>query len=137
MDQNVCIPPIMLATDDELRSIEFIVALAERFVEKEFSRLSAIDWLDEKLFCWPGNIVEADGKTPLVLYTGEREPFKVQGPNIIEVAYDFEETFSWNTNLQKFATCPPRRRPNFSLLLRLKLWDAAFKIDADPIVLPD
>lgn len=135
MEQKNYITPIMLAPVEELLSGEFLVALAERFVEKEFSRLGAIDWLDERLFCWPGDIVEADG-TPFVLYTGEREPFKVQGPSIIEVAYDFEETYSWNSNVQKFATCPPRRRPNTSLLLRLKLWDAAFKIDADPIVLP-
>ncbi|MFT6660687.1 MAG: hypothetical protein ACJA0K_000664 [Maricaulis maris] len=123
-DQTTNIEPIVLATDDELLSMEFFRALARRVKELDRSRLGTTAWLDEKLFCWPGDIFNADG-TELILYE-----------DIVDEAYGWEESFSWNTNVKVFAERPPKRRPNRAILLRLKLWDAAFKIDADPICLP-
>ena len=116
---------ILLASKEELSAIEYFAALARKIDALGLSRLGTTAWLDEKLFCWPGQILNADG-TPFRLYE-----------DIIEDAYGWEESFSWNSNVKKLAANGPKRRPNANLLLRLQLWDAAFKIDADPIILPD
>jgi hypothetical protein len=118
------IPPIVLASDQELMTIAFYWALALRILALGLSRLGTTAWLDQKLFCWPGDIFNADG-TRFTLYE-----------DIIEDAYFWEESYSWNTNVKKLAKRGPNRNPQKRLLLRFKLWDAAFKIDADPIVLP-
>lgn len=115
---------ILLASNEEMLTIAFFWALARKIAALGLSRLGTTAWLDEKLFCWPGQIVYADG-TPFKLYE-----------DIIDDAYGWEESYSWNTNVKKLAECGPRRRPNKRMLLRFQLWDAALKIDADPIILP-
>ena len=126
MDYKLCpANPIQLASDGELLSRGFFRQLASKIKQLELSRFGATAWLDEKLFCWPGEILNADG-TVFQLHE-----------DIIDDAYGWEESFSWNSNVKKIANSGPKRRPNTRLLLRFQLWDAAFKIDADPIILPD
>lgn len=121
-ERNATIDPIVLETNETLLSILYFWMLAIRIAGLGLSRLGATAWLDEKLFCWPGEIVYADG-TPFRLYE-----------DIIDDAYRWEESYSWNTNVKRIAVCGPKRCPNRNLLLRLQLWDAAFKIDADPVL---
>ena len=123
--QIFSIVPIVLALDKELLTPEYFWALARKIDALGLSRLGTTAWLDEKLFCWPGEVLNADGSL-----------FQLH-EDIIDDAYGWEESFSWNSNVKKIAGSGPKRRPNTRLLLRLQLWDAAFKIDADPIILPD
>jgi hypothetical protein len=123
-ETNATIDPIVIETNETLLSILYFWMLAVRIAGLGLSRLGTTAWLDEKLFCWPGEIVYADG-TPFRVYE-----------DIIDDAYGWEESYSWNTNVKRIAVSGPKRRPNRNLLLRLQLWDAAFKIDADPIILP-
>jgi hypothetical protein len=122
---NSAVASIMLASNEELLTIEYFWALACKIDALGLSRLGTTAWLDERLFCWPGEILNADG-TVFQLHE-----------DIIDDAYGWEESFSWNSNVKKIVVSGPKRRPNTRLLLRFQLWDAAFKIDADPIILPD
>lgn len=124
-EENSATASAMLASNEELLTIEYFWALACKIDALGLSRLGTTSWLDERLFCWPGKILNADG-TPFQLHE-----------DIIDDAYGWEESFSWNSNVKKIADSGPKRRPNTRLLLRFQLWDAAFKIDADPIILPD
>ncbi len=121
---ELCTAFIVLAEYEELMTREYYWALSRSIKTLGLSRLGATAWLDQKLFCWPGDILNADG-TSFVLYE-----------DIIEDAYFWEESFSWNSAVKRIAKTGPKRGPQKRLLLRFKLWDAAFKIDADPIVLP-
>ena len=51
----------------------------------------------------------------------------------IDRAYGRDEGGTWNSNVKVFATRRPQRRPAQKMLLRLQLWDAAFKIAGRPI----
>ena len=124
----------MLALDEELRTKEWMMELARRFVAHDFSRHGAISWLDQRLFCWPGLILFSDGKQ-LKLRADDENPFSPK-PGTIQQAYGVDTSYAWNTNIKVFADRPMMRNPNWALLPRLRLWDAAFKIDADPIILP-
>jgi len=101
---------------------EFTHELAKKMRDLNLSRQKSIDWLDQKLFH------ELDAPVHLI---GGKE-FHVY-PGIYEDAYGESFEYRWNTDIKRHADCLPQRAPNKSLLLRLWLWDLAFKVADDPI----
>lgn len=56
-------------------------------------------------------------------------------PDIVEEAYAYELSFSWTTDIKVFAKRKPQRQSRGAHLLRLQLWDAAYKMDGRPVTL--
>jgi hypothetical protein len=107
---------------ERLLSLDFIEGLAQRIVELDLSRVKSTDWLACKIYNFDGTIFDWSGR-PLYL-----------GLDVVDRAYGDDESCSWNSEVKRFASEPPKRRPRHSILLRLALWDAAFKIVGKPVL---
>lgn len=112
----------ILAPQTQVLTREFLRELARKMEALKLSRLKSIDWLDRRLF--------HDLKTPVEHSDGR--PFNVHR-DIIEEAYGWSDEYRWNTDIKRHAKVMPKRAPNKSLLLRLYLWDIAFKVAGDPV----
>ena len=53
-------------------------------------------------------------------------------PDVVEEAYGYELSFSWTTDIKGFAARKPCRQSPGKHLLRLHLWDAAYKLAGGP-----
>jgi hypothetical protein len=115
---------IYMATRERLLSLDCIEGIAIRVVELKLSRLGSTSWLAHTIYSFEGTIFDWNG---VALDQSE------SGPDYIEDAYGFDEACTWNSAVRKFAHVRPVRRPRESMLLRLGLWDAAFKIIGQPI----
>ncbi|MEL6709053.1 MAG: hypothetical protein AAFP79_12295 [Pseudomonadota bacterium] len=108
-----------------LLSPEWKQALAKRLSRDEVTRLGGFLFLMSHILDF-----HDDGG---VILDGDGEALKIHD-DIVEEAFGWELTFSWNTDVQEFAERMPRRRSEEHLLLRLQLWDAAYKIEGDPVL---
>lgn len=111
---------VWVAKESVLRSKEYLHWLAKRMKDLEITRMGGFIFLLQMLteFIQAGGIVrDASGKK-IVLHD-----------NVIEDAYGWEVTFSWNSDFQaEFVDRMPLRRAAERLVPRLQLWDAALRI---------
>ncbi len=126
MEENQYAWVYTLAPDYVVLTREFLLELAKKLKELDRSRQGTIDWLDRRLFHDLDRRVYLHGGEQLVIHR-----------DIIDEAYGWSDEYRWNTDVKRLASEHPQRAPNRSLLLRLNLWDLAFKIGGDPIVLDD
>lgn len=110
--------------DDELLSYDFLMQLADAISALGLSRQRTTDWLAETIYSSPQTIVDGQG-VAIKIYD-----------EIFDDAYGADTSFCWNSNVKRFADRRPQRRPKKSMLLRMQLFDAAFKILGRPIELP-
>lgn len=117
---------VKVLTDEQLRSPAYIHQLATRMTEEGITRMGGFLFLMETLFDF-----RDDGGMVL---DGEGQSIDLHD-DVIEDAYAWEVTFSWNTDVQVFAERLPLRRVKSSLIARLRLWDAAYRISGRPITI--
>jgi hypothetical protein len=113
---------IYIESRERLLSLDFIEGLAVRITELNLSRVKSTDWLADKIYTFEGTIYGWDGRR---LYIDS---------NIVDRSYGKDVSGTWNGEVKIFATQPPLRRPRHSMLLRLALWDAAFKMIGKPVL---
>lgn len=112
----------ILAAEKIIRTRQRYQALGKSMSNLGLSRQKSIDWLDQKLFH------ELDRP----VFHAHGEEFHIY-PGIYEDAYFGSFDYRWNSDVKVFADLMPQRAPNKNLLLRLWLWDLAFKVDGNPI----
>lgn len=110
---------VWVAKDSVLRSKAYVHWLAKRMRALEITRMGGFIFLLQMLteHLQAGGIVR-DAKGAIIRL----------GNEVIEDAYGWEVTFSWNSDAQVFADRLPLRRAKRSLVPRLRLWDAALRI---------
>ncbi|HEX7822829.1 MAG TPA: hypothetical protein VF463_19695 [Sphingobium sp.] len=116
---------ISLFTATVLLSPELKMTLARRLVEDEISRMGGFIFLMSRILDFTdggGRVLNEHGAA---IYIHQ---------DIVEEAYDYELSFSWTTDIKVFANRKPRRKSPSRHLLRLQLWDAAYKIEGRPII---
>lgn len=107
---------IVLANENILLSREYKMSLAQRLIQMELSRMKTADWLYETLNNYEGTI-----------YINRNYILRVHD-DLIELAFGNDEAFTYATDIKRFADRMPERRTSRSQLLRLHVFDAAFKI---------
>lgn len=117
-------PVLAVATDADLLSHDFLMAVADKIASLGLSRAKTTDWLADTVYSWRGLIVDGAGRVIEI------------HDEIFDDAYGRDTWFSWNSSVKMFRDRRPLRRSKHAMLLRLQLWDAAFKIAGRPIVLP-
>jgi hypothetical protein len=115
-------PTVQVADDDVLLTKEYVHELAKRLVELRRSRQGTANWLTDILFREDTFVLDADGN-PMDLHD-----------EIVEQAYGRDGSFSWNSAVKRFAQRLPKKKPKPSVLPRLRLFDAAFKLIGQPII---
>jgi len=115
---------IMIAPKAVLLSVDYIHALAANVSELGLSRRKTPDWLAETLFGFL-----ADGGQVL---TGEGELLDLHDC-VVDDAHGDDASFEWISAQKRRVANPPRRAPRRSMLLRLQLYDAAFRIVGKPV----
>lgn len=121
---------IYVEEDDLLLSAEFKHCLAKQLIKFKYrnrllSRQTTVDWLTDVIydFCNHGGII----------YDGDGDEIYIHS-DIIDDAYFDDESYSWNSDVRRFARRVPKRRSSDRILLRLQLFDAAFRIIGEPIL---
>jgi hypothetical protein len=117
---------IVVAPKEVLLTIGFIWGLSKSLRDLGLSRRKTPDWLAEVIFGWIENggvILDEDG-VELIIY-----------PGIIGDAHGEDGSFAWIAEQKRRAEEPPRRRPRSSLLLRLQLYEIAFRLIERPVVI--
>jgi len=120
---------IYVEEDSWLLSPEYKHLLAKRLVslrikKKPLSRQSTTDWLSDVInqFCEDGGTIYDEDGDEIIIYD-----------EIFDDAYFDDPSFSWNSDVRRFARKMPKRRSSDRLILRLQLFDAAFRIIGEPI----
>jgi len=115
--------------DNWLLSPEYKHLLAKRLVKmrykgKPLSRQSTTDWLSDVInqLCEDGGKIYDEDGDEIIIYD-----------EIFDDAYFDDPSFSWNSDVRRFARRMPKRRSSDCLILRLQLFDAAFRIIGKPI----
>lgn len=117
---------IQVAPKAVLLSIGFIWGLAKSIRDLGLSRRKTPDWLADVIHGWiasGGTIIDEDG-VELDIY-----------PGIIDDAHGEDGSFAWVAEQKRRADERPRRRPRLSLLLRLQLYEIAFRIIGQDVVI--
>ena len=104
---------------ERLMSLDAIDGLSERLTLLPTSRRGTLDWMADTLHGW----IEAGG----VVLDGEGGEIDIY-PGIIDDAHGEDGSGEWISAQRKRRGNPPRRRPRQTMLLRLQLYDAAFRI---------
>ena len=120
---------IYVEEDKWLLSAGYKHILAQRLVGLEFeskpvSRRTTTNWLADTIFKFcegGGKIYDEDGDE-IIIYD-----------EVFEDAYFDDLAHSWNSAVRRFARKMPKRRSPDRLILRLQLFDAAFRIEGTPI----
>ncbi|WP_347303662.1 hypothetical protein V5740_03300 [Croceibacterium sp. TMG7-5b_MA50] len=115
---------VQVAADKILLSIDFIEKLAHAVVALNLSRRRTPDWLADVIFGWienEGVILDPDGSEINI------------HDEIIDDAHGSDPSLRCIDDMKRKAKVRPARRPKMSMLLRLQLYDAAFKIIGTPI----
>ncbi|MDQ4418844.1 hypothetical protein OOT33_00080 [Sphingobium sp. DEHP117] len=116
---------IILLPASVLLSPAFKQALAKRFVEDCMTRMGGFIFQDSRI----QNFKDDGGR----ILNEKRVAIYIHD-DVVEEAYGYELSFSWTTDIRVFADRMPERNSPGSHLLRLQLWDAAYKIDDRPII---
>ena len=112
------------AADEALLSIDFIWALSEAVTALNLSRRATLDWLAETIFGWlehGGTIIDANGRRIEV------------DDELIDRVHGDDPSCVWISELKQKAKRPPQRRSKATMLSRLQLYDAAFRIIGKPL----
>src|SRR5690606_30106690 len=115
---------VYVARREELLTRDYLFALAQAISSLDLSRRIVPDWLAETGFEWI-----ADGG---IIIDGEGQEIPIHD-GIIDDAHGEDGSFQWISAQRQRVAKPPLRNPRQSLLLRLQLYDAAFKITGNPI----
>ncbi|MPT47980.1 MAG: hypothetical protein E2598_06110 [Sphingobium sp.] len=111
---------VMVATRQQLLSLDAIEGLADSLNELPIGRREVLNWLADVLHNWiedGGTVLTEEGKE-LIIYSG-----------IVDDAHGEDGSGSWiSVQRRRKEHSPPQRRPRQSMLLRLQLYDAAFRI---------
>lgn len=115
---------IQVARREVLLTRDYLFALAKAMTALDLSRRAVPDWLADTIFGW----VEDGG----VVLDGDGREIPVHA-DIIDDAHGEDGSFQWVSAQRQRVANPPRRGPRQSMLLRLQLYDAAFRIVGRPI----
>lgn len=115
---------IYMETRERLLSLDCIEGIAIRMTQLGKSRIENTKWLN--------NFVQ-DHKGRIFDWDGIELDFSEDGPDYVEDAYGNDLACTWNSEVKRFAVVPPKRKPRQSLLLRLALWELAFRHNDMPI----
>ncbi len=118
-------PVIRIQELETVLTEEFYHCLACKIKGLGRSRLRSAAWLNEQLSAYKGRVEDASGAEIRT------------HPDIVETAYGKDISFSWNSEVKRFADTYPKQSPQARIALRLMLWDAAFKIAGDPVTVED
>lgn len=113
---------------ERLLSLDAVYGLADCLNDLDIPRRKVVEWLTDTLYDWVGN----DG----VVIGGEGEVIEIY-PGIIDDAHGEDGSAIWISEQRRRAANPPQRRPRQSMLLRMQLYDAAFRIAMGRSILPD
>ncbi|AZI37887.1 hypothetical protein NT2_13_00720 [Caenibius tardaugens NBRC 16725] len=112
-------PTIRVHPRERLLSLDAIDGLAECLNVLNLPRRKVVEWLTDTLYGW----IEQGG----VVLSGEGEAIDIY-PGIIDDAHGDDGSAVWISEQRRRAGHVPQRRPRQSMLLRLQLYDAAFRI---------
>lgn len=115
---------IRVAGREVLLTRDYLFALATAMTTLDLSRRAVPDWLADTIFGW----VEDGG----VILDGEGREIVIHA-DIIDDAHGEDGSFQWVSAQRQRVANPPRRKPRQSMLLRLQLYDAAFRIAGRPV----
>jgi len=107
---------IFLSDEGTLLSRQYKMWLAQQLTEKMLSRMQTASFLADVLYGFDG-----------ILYASRHYILNVHD-EIIEDAFGNDDAFTYATDVKRFADKLPQRRSSRSQLLKLQLFDAAFKI---------
>ncbi len=113
-------PKIYVVSDDELLRRHYFrrlaIASAALKSEMDLSRREFPDWMADVIYSYEGQILWAHGG-----------PFTVSD-SAIDDAFGNDGSFRWLSDFFSFAEIPPKQRPHFGVIARLRLIDLAFRI---------
>ena len=109
-------PTVRLTHPDQLRSIAYRVDLAKNVYLLGISRRELPNWQAETLYRFNGLVFRTDGT---ILKFSD---------TLIDDVYGDDGSFRWTSTLLRYREIPPKRSANKSLLPRLEVWDACFKV---------
>lgn len=113
-------PKVYVASDDELlrRSYYWRLAIASVALktEKKLPRREFPNWMADVIHGYEGQILWGHGG-----------PFTVSD-TAIDDAFNDDGSFRWLSDFFAFALTPPKQRPHYGVIARLRLIDLAFRI---------
>ena len=105
---------IILPEDNEILTIEYVSALALAFVRLGLSREKFIGWLTDQLYNEKYEFYYSDGnKFPILMCT-------------VYKAFNYDSSFRWLSDFDKFAYRPLLQKPHKTHLPRLQLITLGF-----------
>jgi hypothetical protein len=113
---------------ERLLSLDAIYGLADRLNELGIARRLVIEWLADILHGW----LEKGG----IILSGEGDVIEIYA-GIADDAHGEDGSGIWISEQRRRVSNPPQRRPRQSMLLRLQLYDAAFRISMGRSILDD
>lgn len=102
-----------------LLSLDAIYGLAERLDELNLPRRQVIEWVTRTLY----DYVDSGG----IILTGDGEELEIY-PGVVDDAHGDDGSAIWISEQRRRLANPPKRKPRKSMLWRLELYDAAFRI---------
>ena len=119
---------VLVKESQKLLSKEYKHALAIRLVQQDRSRMRTADHLKRILdkFLQDGGEVRIGKNYYLRLHS-----------ELVYDAFGDDMSFTWTTDVKRFADKMPERRSSQSQLLRYQIFDAVFKITGEPIRLSE
>ena len=113
---------------ERLLSLDAVYGLADCLNDLDMPRRKVVEWLTDTLYGW----IEGGG----VVMSGEGEVIEIY-PGIIDDAHGEDGSAIWISEQRRRAANPPQRRPRQSMLLRMQLYDAAFRIGMGRSIIAD
>lgn len=113
---------------ERLLCLDAIDGLADRLNELNRPRRQVFEWMTCVLYAW----IAAGG----IILSGEGEEIEIY-PGIVDDAHGEDGSGVWISEQRRRVNNPRRRRPRQSMLLRMQLYDAAFRIATGRSIIPD
>jgi len=113
---------------ERLLSLDASHGLAECLNALDLPRRQVVEWLTDTLYGW----LEKGG----VVMSGEGDIIDIY-PGIVDDAHGEDGSAIWISEQRRRLANPPRRRPRQTMLFRLQLYDAAFRIGMGRSIIPD
>lgn len=105
-------------------AFDYVVALAVLIKALGLSRQGTTNWLMSIIYAFDergGEIRDGTGRRIVVT------------PDMEDSIFGEDLSRAWCTNVKRFATRRPQRRPKEHLLLRLQMFDFAFRVVGTPV----
>ena len=118
---------ITVHTRERLLSLDAIEGLADCLNALNLPRRQVVEKITDALYGW----IEAGG----VIMSGEGEIIPVY-PGIVDDAHGEDGSAVWISEQRRRSANPPQRRPRQTMLLRMQLYDAAFRIMTGKSIIP-